>query len=287
MNQEGKIAPEQLQFFDENGYLILGKAFGADEVRRMQAEADHILELILNSSNCNQRKSGRLDICENSQGQHIVRKIQPINDLSLYLTDVSKDPRLIEPMRQIMKDEPVLMEEKLNYKQPLPEPVIGMEVRRHDDLFPVHNDWAYYASQDYPQTVLSSAVCMDDCTVDSGPIHVWPGSHKIHRKHERMDNGLQVSPDDIDFEGGIDVLVPAGTILIFHVLMIHNSRPNFSGRPRRLMIYSHYPKQANKGIDVRNGPGRLREAPYEWEYVRKKLRGEFVDVFQSPQTVMS
>jgi len=287
MNQNGKISAEQLQFFDENGYLILEQAFNEDEVLRMQTEADHILELILNSSVCNRRKSGRLDIRENSQGQQIVRKIQPINDLSLYLAEVSTEPRLIEPMRQIMNDDPVLMEEKLNYKQPLLEHVAGLDVRRMDDLFPVHNDWAYYASQNYPKTVLSSVVCMDDSTEDSGPLHVWPGSHKLHLDHESMDNGLQVIPGEIDFDGGIDVLVPAGSILIFHVLLIHNSRPNVSGRPRRLMIYSHFPKQANMGIDVRNGPGRLRESPYEWDYARRKAAGDFVDVFHAPQLVTS
>jgi hypothetical protein len=35
------------------------------------------------------------------------------------------------------------------------------------------------------------------------------------------------------------------------------------------------------GVDVRNGPTRLREAPYEWEYTRMKLRGEENDVFRA------
>ncbi len=49
-----------------------------------------------------------------------------------------------------------------------------------------------------------------------------------------------------------------------------------------LMIYSHYPRQSNIGHDVRNGPSRLRESPYEWEYQRAKDRGEFEDVFRAP-----
>ena len=39
------------------------------------------------------------------------------------------------------------------------------------------------------------------------------------------------------------------------------------------MIYSHYPKAADMGYDVRNGPGRLRESPYEMEYLRMKIAG--------------
>ena len=132
-----------------------------------------------------------------------------------------------------------------------------------------------------------SIVILDECIADSGPLHIWPDSHKLHLQHESMDNGLQVSQEDIDFDGGMDVLVSAGSILIFHVLLIHNSRPNVSGCPRRIMIYSHYPQQADMGIDIRNGPGRLRESPHEWEYVRQKQSGDFTDSFHAPNLVMT
>ena len=65
--------------------------------------------------------SGRLDWHLTSQGQQVVRKIQPINDLSLAFTQAAADERLTGPLRELMDDDPVLMEEKLNYKQPLPQ----------------------------------------------------------------------------------------------------------------------------------------------------------------------
>ena len=281
MNPE--ITEAQLDLFHEQGYLVLPEVFTADDVHRMREEADRILGLIINSSLANQRKSGRLDIRELPNGEQVIRKIQPINDLSLYLTQVANDDRLLAPMRQIMNDELVLMEEKLNYKEPLPEALSGIEALKIDDRFPVHNDWAYYKAQNYPQSIISSGICFDECTEDSGPIHVWPGSHKRHLEHEPMDNGLQVLPHLIDFRGGVDVLAPGGSVLLFHVLLVHNSRPNVSNRPRRLMIYSHYPQSANLGFDVRNGPKRLSESPYEWGYHHKKVREEYYDQFQPPQ----
>ena len=62
-----------------------------------------------------------------------------------------------------------------------------------------------------------------------------------------MENGLQVKPGLIDFDGGVDILAPAGSVMIFHALLVHNSRPNTSGRPRRIMIYSHYPDRVDMG----------------------------------------
>jgi ectoine hydroxylase-related dioxygenase (phytanoyl-CoA dioxygenase family) len=270
-----------IQYFQEHGYVAMERVFSDDEVQRMRKEADDILELILNSSNSLERQSGRLDLVRNEAG-FLVRKIQPINDLSLYLSQISADSRLLDPMRALMNEEPILMEEKLNYKQPLPGLSFGFETKPRDtDRFPVHNDWAYYRAQNYPQGIISSAITLDDCPAESGPIHIWPGTHKSHLEHESVDIGLQVQPGLVDFEGGEDLLLPAGSVAFFSSLLIHNSRPNISGKPRRMMIYSHYPASAKMGVDVRNGPTRLREAPYEWEYTRMKLRGEGRDVFSA------
>ena len=270
-----------IQYFQEHGYVAMERIFSDDEVQRMRKEADDILELILNSSNSLERQSGRLDLVRNEAG-FLVRKIQPINDLSLYLSQISADSRLLDPMRALMNEEPILMEEKLNYKQPLPGLSFGFETKpRGTDRFPVHNDWAYYRAQNYPQGIISSAITLDDCPAESGPIHIWPGTHKSHLEHESVDIGLQVQPGLVDFEGGEDLLLPAGSVAFFSSLLVHNSRPNSSGKPRRMMIYSHYPASAKMGVDVRNGPTRLREAPYEWEYTRMKLRGEENDVFRA------
>ncbi|MFZ8905381.1 MAG: phytanoyl-CoA dioxygenase family protein [bacterium] len=270
-----------IQYFQEHGYVAMERVFSDDEVQRMRKEADDILELILNSSNSLERQSGRLDLVRNEAG-FLVRKIQPINDLSLYLSQISADSRLLDPMRALMNEEPILMEEKLNYKQPLPGLSFGFETKPRDtDRFPVHNDWAYYRAQNYPQGIISSAITLDDCPAESGPIRIWPGTHKSHLEHESVDIGLQVQPGLVDFEGGEDLLLPAGSVAFFSSLLVHNSRPNISGKPRRMMIYSHYPASAKMGVDVRNGPTRLREAPYEWEYTRMKLRGEGRDVFSA------
>ena len=49
------------------------------------------------------------------------------------------------------------------------------------------------------------------------------------------------------------------------------------------MIYSHHPTSVEMPFDIRNGPTRLRESPYEREYLRLKLRDEFEDLFQAPR----
>jgi hypothetical protein len=48
------------------------------------------------------------------------------------------------------------------------------------------------------------------------------------------------------------------------------------------MIYSHCPESAGMPVDIRNGPARLREAPFEREYMRAVQNGDFQDVFTAP-----
>ena len=244
----------------------------------MRADADFILELIVNSSLANQRPSRRLDIRRRRDGSMIVRKIQPIVDLALALAKFSNDDRLLGPMSELMGDEPVHMEEKLNYKQPVPTMDL-FNVPADDDRFPIHNDWAYYQVNGYPREIISSAITIDDCHEGNGPIRVFPGTHGEHIGHRRVRNGLEVPPGTVDPAAAVPVLAPAGSVLLFHSCLIHTPGTNASGAPRRMMIYSHYPKAARLGYDIRNGPTRLRESPWEWRYQRLKAEGAFEDSF--------
>jgi ectoine hydroxylase-related dioxygenase (phytanoyl-CoA dioxygenase family) len=270
----------------QKGYTVIEDAFDENEIAAMRAAADRILELIVNSSLANDRTSGRLALVENESGDQMVKKIQPINDLSMIFTEISRDDRLTEPMREFMNDEPRLMEEKLNYKQPLPEPVEGLDTNRPTDAWPPHSDWAYFRAQDYPQTVVSSAIALDDLTEENGTMRFWPGSNDEFIEHKRFENGLGVPEEHIDRDESELIEAPAGSLIQFDSLAWHESSANITNEPRRLMIYSHFPAAAAQehGIaeDERNGATRRNESPYEWRYQELKDNSEFEDKFEAP-----
>lgn len=269
--------------FDREGYVVLPNVFSADEVAAMRSDADFILELIINSSLANRRHSRRLDIRRQADGTPLVRKIQPIVDLGLDLARFSSDQRLLGPMAALMDDDPVLMEEKLNYKQPLPglAPMDVFRTPEDDDRFPIHNDWAYYKYNGYPKAIVSSAIAIDHCRADNGPIQVFPGTHRRHVEHQRVRNGLEVPPGTVNPRNAVPMLAPAGSVMFFHSCLIHTSGTNTSGAPRRMMIYSHFPQAESLGFDIRNGPNRLRESPWEWRYQRLKAAGRYEDQFSA------
>ena len=279
------LSRSDVERFRKRGYLVIEEAFDEDEVEEMRSEADWLLELMVNSSLANDRQSGRLNVVERD-GNQTIKKIQPVNDLSRTFSEIARDDRLLEPVRSYMDDEPRLMEEKLNYKQPLPDPVEGLDTDRPSEAWPIHSDWAYFRAQDYPQNVVSSAVAIDDLTASNGTMRLWPGTNDEFIEHERTDNGLEVPPEHVDEDDAELIEAPAGSLIVFDSLVWHDSSPNETDGPRRLLIYSHYPAGAGqeRGIveDQRNAPTRRRESPYEWQYQRRKDAGTFEDRFEAP-----
>lgn len=279
-----RLTDEQLASYHGDGYVILDSVFDADEVRRMSDEADRILQLCINASLAQGRRDRRLD-CYAIDGHLMVRKLQPVIDLSDYLAEVSNDERLIAPQRQIMDAEPLLMEEKLNYKQPVFDPVDveRLNVRPGDDRFFLHHDWGYYRKQGYPQQTMSSAITIDACTSDNGPLRVIPGTHKqtyrLDDENAQTGSGV-LAPGQLDDAERVEVLCGAGSVLLFSSMLVHDSMPNTTRRPRRLMIYSHYPAWHDAEPDKRNGPGRREAQTFEAEYLQGLDSGKYQAEFE-------
>jgi len=185
---------------------------------------------------------------------------------------------LLGPLRQLMGDEPILMEEKLNPKHTIDARHVDLSVLASSSFnreigmegFHLHHDWGYYRQQGYPENTLSSAVAIDGCA-GRGPLRVIPGSHLVDAPMADDDpesgSGVVVdgffSTDDL-----VPLDVPAGSVMLFHAKLVHDSEPNRSGQPRRVMIYSHYPRSHDPDADPdrRNGPVRAYSREFEQRY---------------------
>lgn len=285
------LTDRQLAEFDELGFVVLAGLFGDDELHRARGEAARILALALNSTLVNGKRNPRVEI-DVGDGEVRVRKVQPVNDLSPLIAALSSDPRLIDPMRQLMGDEPVLMEEKLNFKQVVPTGAHDLSFldRRTGEAFPLHHDWGYYRAQGYPENTISSAIALDDCA-GRGPIRVIPGSHRIDAPMADDDGdqwGLsgEVAPGFMADQPRTDIDATAGSVMLFHAKLLHDSEPNETAHPRRLMIYSHYPlgHDPEGDPDRRNRPIREYATAFEDRY-RAALADGAVDALDLASTV--
>jgi ectoine hydroxylase-related dioxygenase (phytanoyl-CoA dioxygenase family) len=274
----GTLAPDHLAAFARDGYVVIEDAYDETELVPLRDACDRIVELSINVSAVLGRRHPRLDAKLHDDGTVTVRKIQPVNDLDDRIAAISSDERLLGPLRQLMGDEPVLMEEKLNPKHTVDARHLdlGFLVRssfnREIGLegFYLHHDWGYYRQQGYPEDTVSSAVVIDDCA-GRGPLRVIPGSHRLDVPLADPDpaSGSGVVAEGVFSSGDLVPLdAPAGSIMLFHAKLVHDSEPNRSGEPRRVMIYSHYPRRHDPGADPdrRNAPVREYARQVEREY---------------------
>jgi hypothetical protein len=257
----------------------------------MAEEADKILDVCLNTTLALGQRNVRLDV-QLRGGKLNIRKVQPINDLSEYLKQVSEDEQLVGPMRQLMGGhEPILMEEKLNYKQLLHQPIetAPFNTTEYADRFQLHHDWVYCRQQGYPGETLSSAICIDDSTEENGPLRIVPDSHAKDWPMLNPDptSGDGSVPEDLFEESErVPCLAPAGSVMLFHAKLLHDSCANNTGQLRRIMmIYSHYPGYHQAEPDQRNRRGREAAQKQEEQYRRMVTSGEYSDRFYAASEV--
>lgn len=265
------LSHSERERYERDGYLVFEGLFGFEELAAMRAESDLLVDLLVNASLALGEISPRLDVRRGlgSDAAPVLLKVQPVGDISELFTRVSRDPRLLQPMRDLLGCEPLLLEEKLNGKETLGHALEGLPLREASPHFPFHTDLHYFALDGYPEQTLSSVIAIDACTADNGPLVFVPGSH--HRRDWPLRGGWPPDLADGLFDDAeqVELLCPPGTVVVFHSRLVHSSRPNRSSAPRRLMIYSHYPSTFTVARDARNGPLRAASRAHEAAYAEK------------------
>ena len=281
---------EQREQFHEKGYVFTPGFLPGETIETLRHEANDLLEILVNVSLA-RGENIRLSLVQPPDGERqSLRKVQPYLDLSSTFFDFATSDGILEPLRQLYDDEPVLHvpSSKINYKQPLPEPIEGLEYSKRTDRFPIHSDWGYYKRNDYPQEVTTTIVFLDDVKEDSGPLQIWPGTHTEELEHESIDIGRQVVPGELEGYESETLLGPAGSVLTFDSRLVHSSSPNESDRPRKFAIFTHYPEsnetdafRVNSSVDYVNAEARQTGAVVE--YLRQRAAGEVEDQWRLPQ----
>jgi hypothetical protein len=269
---------QQLDGYRRGGSVLVHDVLTAVELAALRDEADRLMELTVNASIALGENSPRLDVCRRGEAISL-RKVQPLSDVSPLIARVITDERLLAPLRSILDSDPVPMEEKLNYKQLLPGD-LPITAAREGDSFDLHCDRSYFDHNGYPRESLSVALAVDSTTLANGCMRVLPGSHLRDWPIQAPHNPVlpQGIVDDADM---LDVPQPAGSALIFHSGLLHDSRDNRTALPRRLLIFSYHPAWHVTEPDKRNRHLRDAAQAHEARY-ESMLRSGYTPAFAAP-----
>ena len=136
-----------------------------------------------------------------------------------------------------------------------------VKLREPTSVFPWHQDSGYNvyrggAERHRPYVTLWLA--LDDVTHANGAISLLPwsvvggGELLEHRWDEATESWVGYDGD----EQGVEIEVPAGSIVCFSSLSLHRSAPNTTDRPRRSYVMQYTPALFNRANDfsgVRGG----------------------------------
>jgi phytanoyl-CoA hydroxylase len=238
------LIPEQRDFWNKNGFLILQNFFEPEKLESLLSEVNEIWQ--------NRQLDNDpliIDILEGSlAGKRLKLKDVPeevrtlshkLNDLYLIsdaCRSLSLDPQLCLILEELLDGEPIIIN-SLTFEK-------GSQQPYHFDT--------YYMPPPVQNKMVVSSICLEDYHVESGPLGYYPKSHKIP-PYNFSDGSLKAidteMPQAIDYiETEIQkrdlqaesFIGKAGDVFIWHAQLYHGGLPVIDPHRTRRSLVTHY-----------------------------------------------
>jgi len=242
-----RIDDAERRAWQEDGYFVREAVFSEEEIRSLGEAAERVVAAAAGAAqdagedyeidgNRYQPAAGALLQYEHAPGSATLRVIEPFHHLDPAFDRLVDDPRLVEPMRDLVGSERVsLWTDKLNLKRP-----------RQGSRFRWHQDSPYWAHFFHELHRLPNAmITLDGAHEGNGCFRVIRGSH-----HHGLLPGLEgegelgplfTDPAHFDESEQVPLVVPAGSVIFFSPHTVHGSQPNESDELRRAFVVTYQP----------------------------------------------
>jgi ectoine hydroxylase-related dioxygenase (phytanoyl-CoA dioxygenase family) len=248
----GAASEAELALFRRQGFFIRENVFNAEEVDVLRnavedihasvnrfAESTDAPPMQLVDDKRYQTLKDSVVKWEWRENSNDIRSMEPFLHLHDDLENLVDDPRLWMPARSILGVENLsLFTDKLNFKRPNGAP------------FPFHQDSPYFALDcKHFEELVSMQIYMDAATQENGALWMIPGSHLNGILPCVQGKGvldrLYTDMDKFEGEEPVAIEVPAGSVIFFHVHIIHGSKSNYTQESRRAMVLTYQPAGNN------------------------------------------
>lgn len=227
-----------VQRYLQAGYLTTDTLFSETLLAELRQEADRLVELCLSDLGQHEpRIQWEKDYLTRTQAHGmdgVVRKLEPIIDISPIFAELAFHPAIIEPVSAIFGEPVELFEDKLNLKLPNGSP------------YPWHQDWncCWRAHTDQ---LVTCFIYLDSANEENGCLKVIPGSHvgKPMLPFKQGSN-FEIDPAYVDQTKIVACPLQAGEMILFDPYLLHYSAINRTDAPRRCIIYTYNPVSLGK-----------------------------------------
>jgi phytanoyl-CoA hydroxylase len=222
------LAQQQIDFYDENGYLHIPQMFTKSETDELSDELDRLVQEWAFTSEgwTGPWRQAYMDADTEKKS-----KLTAMHDLQFYsepwMRAVTKS-RLVEAVADIIGENVELHHSTLHIKPP-----------QTGHPFPMHQDNPFYFHTN--GQYVDVLVHLDDTFHENGEIRFLAGSHKLGALEHvtKMPDGTPCTPhlptDEWRLEDTVPVPAKRGDVVFFSIYTIHGSYINSTRQPRRLV----------------------------------------------------
>jgi phytanoyl-CoA hydroxylase len=229
---------EVVKSYQQNGFAVLERFFDQEQVAVLTGAIDDVLAADELSS-----------VAELEPGDRsVARRIWSPTKRHPGFMQAAADPGLLDVLQLLIGPDILFHYSKLHLKAP-----------RVGSVVEWHQDFSYY-----PHTntdLVTAMIYLDDATVENACLRVSPGSHRRGLADHRVDGwfrGKVTGPGAPALESALPLEAPAGSVVLIHCLLRHDSAPNTSERIRRAYLPAY---RAADAFPIYFGPHAAHNEP--------------------------
>jgi phytanoyl-CoA hydroxylase len=211
-----KITDDEIQFFDENGYVICRNVLHADELGHFQKESARLIDEIVSGGPAD-KMCGR-----GPEGIPYYLNYLHANPNTFSLRLLAH-PFIGDLLTRMVGPDFIPCYESLVFKLP-----------GHGSSVPWHRD---DNSSKGNERIFNIDIYPDRSTVENSCVWVVPGSHLWER--ERADAMVERGQKEFDLPDAVPAEMEPGDVLLHHVKVLHGSTVNTSQTLRRVVYFDN------------------------------------------------
>lgn len=235
---------DQINFFNEYGYLIIENMFSIQEVELLKSQISEL-----------QNQLGVVTE-ENSKS---IRSLNGVHKYNHHLSSVCKHPHIIRLVKKILSSDVYVHQFKINMK-------LGFD----GDVWEWHQDHVFWLKEDgmMKPDALTAAIFLTEANEFNAPLMLIPRSHQLGTIDVLPQEGesnwastvsaklkytapQELIKEQVSKNGIVSAKAKVGSVLLFHCNILHASTKNLSPFDRVTMMIS-YNSINNRLVEVKN-----------------------------------
>jgi phytanoyl-CoA hydroxylase len=224
------LGPEAVEFYQENGFLVVEDGFSPEEIENLQLEAAEICRGTRGKVHGGFNHSPEESIDEVLQQYLCIHFPHKISEL---MQNTLAHRSFVDTLTKVVSPNVKCMQSMLFIKSK------GKPGQAW------HQDEYYIPTRD--RSLTGGWIALDDATVENGCLWVIPGSHKrgvLWQMYNHDDRRFDCSQESRGWpftnDDAVPVEVKAGSIVFFNGYLLHRSLPNFATAGYRRALVNHY-----------------------------------------------